>query len=204
MKKHIPAVLLLLPLLCGCIDKDLSYNDLELKGPIFQNMEVPIGNFKEISLADLLGADPSSVYPAPDGKYSVSLQTDLEGMDLYFGKNLKLTEAELHMNIINTIPLDMTLELEATYLDGTPVPEIRFEVVSSQTPHIAAGAVDDPTENPIVFKMIRPEGTFNDFIRLNLTGRTGERHQGERLSARQGIRLTDVYLRLPAGFIYEN
>ena len=53
MKSKLLLFILFLPIVVGCIDKNYDLDELEIKGTILTNLEIPVGNFKEVRLSDM-------------------------------------------------------------------------------------------------------------------------------------------------------
>lgn len=190
---------LLIP--AGCIDKDYNIDDLKIEGRLFTNLEVPVGNFEEMRLEEL-GVDPSIVLPDASGRIVIATQADITGLDFNFEDDLTFEEAELHTVLENTIPLDFSLAIVPIDAEGNPIPDISISLEADQDPAVKAGAVGSPSKNPLTIRLTCNGTLVMDGLRFVLDGRTGKGHEGERLSNEQGIRLTDVYLRIPKGFKY--
>ena len=193
------AGLLLIP--AGCIDKDYNLDGLKIEGHLFTNLEVPVGNFEEMLLEDL-GIDPSIALPDASGRIVIATQADITGLDFNFEEDLSFEEAELHTVLENTIPLDFSLAIVPIDAEGNPIPDISISLEADQDPAVKAGAVGSPSKNPLTIRLTCNGTLVMDGLRFVLDGRTGKGHEGERLSNEQGIRLTDVYLRIPKGFKY--
>ena len=191
-------ILLLLPIVVGCIDKNYDLDELEIKGTILTNLEIPVGNFKEVRLSDMdidLGTELMDEY----GRYHIDLSTDIHGLDFDYGDDLSFEEAELHMVILNTIPLDMDLSVYPIDAEGVPVRDVRITVEAGQKPAISAGSVGAPSTNNIVLRVTCEGSLHMEGIHVLFKGNTGAGHEWETLKGDQGFKMNNVYLKIPKG-----
>ena len=104
----------------ACVDPILDLSKVETRGVVFQNMEVPIGNFEEITLNDILKAPGASLISLQPGIYSLTGSVEVTGISLRLNNQLYFKEAELHTVIVNTLPLDMDFRVSALDEAGNP------------------------------------------------------------------------------------
>jgi len=199
MKFKLPIILAALMLFSGCVDKAYNIDDLKMEGRIFKDIEIPVGNFKEILLADM-DVDLSQEHQDIFGIYHISLSTDIHGLDFDFGNTLSFEEAELHTSIANTIPLDMAVTAFPIDAEGYLVSDVNISIESAKDPTISAGSIGSPSTNNVVLK-VTCNGTLKmEGIRFVMTGQTGKGHEWEDLQEEQGFKMNNVYLKIPKGF----
>ena len=191
-------VLAALMLVAGCIDKDYNLDNMKKEGHILKDLEIPIGNFKEIRLADM-DVDLTQEHYDIFGIYHISLSTDIHGLNLDFGEDISFEEAELHTTIINTIPLDMAVSVFPIDEEGYLVSGVNVSVESSQSPTITAGSIGTPSTNNVVLN-VTCSGTLKmEGIRFVMSGQTEKGHEWEDLQDEQGFKMNNVYLKIPKG-----
>ena len=188
-------------LCAGCVDPDFNLGNIEVEGVVFKNMEVPIGNFEEITLQTILDAQGASMIPLQPGVYSLSGSAKITGLNFKFDESLYFKEAELHTVILNTIPLDMNVSVDALDAEGNPCQDVKVSIEAEKTPMIASGKKGQPSSNPVVLRVECKDRYITlEAIRLNFSGKTGAGFEGETPSGDEGLTLTQVELKMPEGF----
>lgn len=208
----LPALLALLP--CACVDGTIHLDHVNKEVTILRNLEFPIGDFKELLLSEVIDGDISDLYRDADGRYSFDVSIDVD--DISFGvEDVSFDEMEFHATVINTIPLDFSLSSSAFEIDGRPVEGATLTFDSGGDVLLRSGTLAVPSRNEIVLRMTC-KGTvrYDEFdyteeidilrcenltIHLSCKGHTGDGFLDEPLDERQGIHVTDTYLRVPSG-----
>lgn len=199
--RHFLMTLLALGTLCsGCVDPDFNLDDIKISSVAFQDLEVPIGNFEEITLNTILKAPGAAVLPLVPGTYALSGSAEITGISLQFDDQVYFKEAELHTVVVNTLPLDMNFSVLALDAEGQPCQDVTVSVKADKNPMIASGLPTKPSENPMVF-MFKCQDRYMtlEALRLSFTGRTGAGFEDHAPEGNQGITLTKVSLKMPEG-----
>lgn len=192
---------IILAMCAGCVDPDFNMDNIKVEGVVFKNMEVPIGNFEELTLKTILEAQGASVVPLASGTYQLSGSAEITGISLKFSEQMYFKKAELHTVIINTLPLDMDFSVTAINAEGLPCEDATVSIESSQKPMLASGTKSKPSSNPVVLKIsCKDKYTTLDGLHLVFSGRTGAGFEGEAPAMDEGITLTQVVLKMPEGF----
>ena len=199
--RHFLMTLLALGTLCsGCVDPDFNLDDIKVSSVAFQDLEVPIGNFEEITLNTILKAPGAAVLPLVPGTYALSGSAEITGISLQFDDQVYFKEAELHTVVINTIPLDMSFSVTALNADGQPCTDVTVSVTADKTPFISSGLPSKPSENPLVISLKCQDRYMTlEALRLQFTGRTGAGFEDHAPEGDQGLTLTKVVLKMPEG-----
>ena len=192
---------MILTLCAGCVDPDFNLDGIKLEGVVFRNMEVPIGNFEELTLDTILKGQGASMIPLTPGVYSLSGSAILSGISLNFEEDLYFKEAELHTVILNTLPLDMNFSATALNAEGQVCEDVTVTIKADKTPMLASGKKGQPSSNPVVINLqCESRYTTLDGLRLDFSGKTGTGFEGEAPKGDEGITLTQVILKMPEGF----
>lgn len=195
------AVVILCP---GCVDPEYDLDNAHIEGPVLQGIEVPIGNFETVTLKTILGAEGAALLPSLPGCFTLTGSATLRGVDLQISSNLYFTEAELQTVILNTMPLDLTVTVIPVDWDGNVCQDVTVRVETPQTPMIAAGTAGKPSSNPMTIRLSSASRYMSLYgFRLVFSGRTGDGFEGQRPTEDEGIKLTEVVLKMPEGFILD-
>ena len=192
-------------ILCpGCVDPEYDLDKAHIEGPILQGIEVPIGNFEEVTLGTILGAEGAALLPSLPGYFTLTGAATLRGVDLQISSNLYFTVAELQTVILNTMPLDLNISVIPVDYDGNTCQDITVTVVTPGTPMVAAGTEGNPSSNPMTIRLSSTSRYMSLYgFRLVFSGRTGDGFEGQRPTEDEGITLTQVVLKMPEGFILD-
>ena len=202
MKRFLPAILALLALCSACVDPEFNLGSIKTEGTLFRNLEVPIGNFQEITLATIMKAPGAKLVELKPGSYSLHGWAEISGVNFNFDQDFYFKEAELHTVILNTIPLDMNFSVVALDAEREVCQDVKVTVQADATPMIASGTPAQPTENPVVLRLECKDRYMTlETLRLVFSGETGKGFEGEAPAMDQGLTLTKVSLRMPEGFI---
>ncbi len=199
--KRIPLLLILLiPLLGGCIDESYQLENLDTEVRVLKNLELPVGNTKEVSMEDLLSQDPSILKPGQDGRYSILVETSVDSLDLNLD-GLSFEEAELRMVVTQTSPLDFQIAVQVYDEEGRPLDGSQnpVRIQSDREPMIPAGSLASPSSAKIVARITLGEHPSISGFHVTLQGVTGPGHEGETLDKAQGFRIHDISLFIPSG-----
>lgn len=185
----------------GCVDPEFNLGNIKMDGIVFKNMEVPIGNFEELTLETILKAQGAAMIQFAPGTYSLSGSAEITGVSFNFSEQMYFKEAELHTVILNTLPLDLSFSVTALNAEGQVCPDVQVSVEADRTPMIASGKKGSPSSNPVVIRLVcTQQYTTLEGLHLNFTGRTGAGFEGEAPTTDEGITLTQVVLKMPEGF----
>ena len=192
---------MILAMCAGCVDPDFNMDNIKVEGVVFKNMEVPIGNFEELTLKTILEAQGAAMVPLAPGTYKLSGSAEITGISLKFSDQMYFKEAELHTVILNTLPLDMDFSVIAMNAEGQPCEDVTVSIESAQKPMLASGKKSNSSSNPVVLKIsCKDRYTTLDGLHLTFSGRTGAGFEGEAPAMDEGITLTQVVLKMPEGF----
>jgi len=192
---------MILALCAGCVDPAFNLDNIKVEGVVFKNMEVPIGNFEELTLETILKSQGSAVVPLAPGTYSLEGSAEITGISLQFDEQMYFKEAELHTVILNTLPLDMDFSVTAMDAQGNPCQDVKVSIEAAQKPMIASGRKGAPSSNPVAIKISCSQRyTTLEGLHLVFSGRTGAGFEGNAPAPDEGITLTQVVLKMPEGF----
>ena len=115
---------------------------------------------------------------------------------------LDLTEAgvksaSLILNVENSLPLNFNIVAQALATDGSSARGLALEVLGE----VASGTQNNPVTSPVEIRMNSlEEGIELNSLKLKLTATCpSAAHQGIPLNEAQGLKISDVALRLPDG-----
>ena len=200
LKQILFLVAAVLSLCSACIDPKFNFDDVKIEGRVFVDLEVPVGSFETITLETILKAPGASVTTLMPGKYRLSGQVEISGLGFQFGEGLYFKEAELHMVMLNTLPLDLTLSPVALDADGNPLPDVSVTIQADRTPMIASGNLESPSENPLVLRFTCSNRYMTmQGLRLSFSGQTGAGYENQAPQMDEGLTMTQVYLKMPEG-----
>lgn len=185
-------------LLTGCIDDQYRLNRLDNEGRLFKNLEIPVGNTRLITLEDLLGKDPGTIPLREDGTYLVQMTAGIEDVNLSLS-DLVFEDAELGFSVTSTIPLDISMNAEVLDTEGVPFATNPIQIESDQNIEIPAGSKASPSESRIRIRIHVGKDRQIGTIRFLMEGKTPPGAKSQQLTKDQGIRLSDIYLRIPSG-----
>lgn len=120
----------------------------------------------------------------------------IENLGLTFDE-VKVRSAELRMEIINTIPVDFSIEAECIDSDG----EEMSGTTLSMDNHISAGSQDSPVTTPVKISLSNRSGIL-DIDELKLTMKAlsaSSEYHGICLNKNQGFEIRNIVLSLPDG-----
>ena len=203
--RHTLWAFLAVAFLCpGCVDPEYDLDSAHIEGPVLQGIEVPIGNFETVTLKTILGAEGAALLESLPGSFTLTGAATLKGVDLQISSDLYFTEAELQTVILNTMPLDLSVTVIPVDWDGNVCQDVTVTVVTPGTPMIAAGTASKPSSNPMTLRLSSTSRYMSLYgFRLVFSGRTGEGFEGQRPTEEEGIKLTEVVLKMPEGFILD-
>lgn len=193
----VAAVLALCP---ACIDPKFNFEDVKVEGRVFVDLEVPVGSFETITLETILKAPGATIITPMPGIYRLTGWVEISGLSFQFRDDFYFKEAELHMVMLNTLPMDLTLSAVALDGEGNPLSDVSVAIQSERTPMIASGTPTNASENPMVFRLtcssryMKMEG-----LRLTFSGQTGAGFENQAPRMDEGITMTQVYLKMPEG-----
>ena len=185
-------------MLSGCIDDQYRLDRLDNHCRVFKNLEVPVGNTRELTLEDLLGKDPATIPPREDGTYLVQMTTGIEDVDVSLS-NLSFEEAQLSFTAKSTIPLDISVQVSVTDTNGEPFSTSPVRIESDSNPDIPAGSISSPSVSRIRVSLAVGKDRQIGSIQIMMEGKTPAGKKTEALNKGQGIRLEDIYLSIPSG-----
>lgn len=201
--KFFVLLLTFLGVVTSCVDRDYDIDNIQENGSstVLKGLEIPIGNFQEVTLKDLKGFDGYSLIPLPNTDFRMHAAFQVEGMGEVFSGLFNIPEAELHMVIRNTLPFDFDITATPMYDREYPVEGAEIRVISGGSPHVAAGTIAKPSLNELTFKIdFTGYSSINfDVLRIELDGQTGKNIGSIVLNDNQGIKLNDVYVKCPNG-----
>jgi hypothetical protein len=125
-------------------------------------------------------------------RYDVDIQ-DL-GLDL---TESGIKSASLILNAENSLPLDFSIAAKALDKEGNPAEKLNLEVIGD----VMSGTQHSPSTSPIEIRLNSLDnGIELNSLKLTLTATCpSEAHQGIPLNEAQGLKISDVALRLPDG-----
>jgi hypothetical protein len=154
----------------------------------------------------------------PGAKYNCSLAYDLFaplafGEDFNFSYDLDINDlgldltefniksACLVLDVINTIPLNLSLSAKALDKEGKQVEDMELEVLGD----IASGVQSNPTTTHVEINLTTKDfGVTLDALSLPLTASGPDAaHLGTTLNEEQGLKIEGISLRLPDGVIVD-
>ena len=199
--RHILLLVAVIPAFCAaCIDPKFNIDDVKIEGRVFVDLEVPVGSFETITLETILKAPGAAVTPLMPGIYRLKGWVEISGLGFQFGNDLYFKEAELHMVMQNTLPLDLTLSPVALDAEGNPLPDVSVVIQADQSPMIASGSPEKPSENPLVIRFTCSNRYMTmEGLRLTFSGETGAGFENQAPHMDEGITMTQVYLKMPEG-----
>ena len=186
----------------SCVDRDYDMDNLQDESlTVLKGLEIPIGNFEEITLKDLQLSDEFSLIPLSDLSFRLHSTVTLEDMNELFTGFFNMSEAEIHMVVRNTLPFDFNITAIPMYDREYPVEGAEIEIISNGKPHVPAGTLTKPSSSELTFKLDFKEfGELNfDVLRLVIDGQTGKNIDSPVLNDRQGFKLEDVFTKCPKG-----
>lgn len=186
----------------SCVDRDYDMDNLQDESlTVLNGLEIPIGDFEEITLKDLQLSDEFSLIPLSDLSFRLHSTVTLEDMNELFTGFFNMSEAEIHMVVRNTLPFDFNITAIPMYDREYPVEGAEIEIISNGKPHVPAGTLTKPSSSELTFKLDFKEfGELNfDVLRLVIDGQTGKNIDSPVLNDRQGFKLEDVYIKCPKG-----
>lgn len=125
-------------------------------------------------------------------RYDVAIQ-DL-GLDL---TESGIKSASLILNAENSLPLDFSIAAKALDKEGNPAEKLNLEVIGD----VMSGTQHSPSTSPIEIRLNSLDnGIELNSLKLTLTATCpSEAHLGIPLNEAQGLKISDVALRLPDG-----
>lgn len=203
--KYIKYFLLLLALtfvVQSCVDRDYDIDNLQdSEWTVLRGLEIPVGNFQEITLKDLQLSEEYALIPLSDISFRLHSTATFEDMGELFSGFFDIYEAEIHMVVRNTLPFDFNITAIPMYDRISPIEGASIEVISAGTPHISAGTLAKPSSNELIFKLDFHEfGQIHfDVLQLVIDGQTGKNIDSPVLNDRQGFKLDNIYIKCPEG-----
>ena len=126
---------------------------------------------------------------------NLEFSTDIDNLDLDLtGYNIR--EAKLNLELINTIPLGLTLEAEALDITKNPIETISIDVDGDVLP----GSVEKPSSQKRILTLHSDDGNISlSGIRLYAVAKSEAGKTDSKLNAKQGLELKSLSLCLPEG-----
>lgn len=133
---------------------------------------------------------------------NIEYHTDFDGWNETFnpkdGKDsfdMEVKNADVSFDFVNTIPLNLILSAQAIDVAGNVIPGITVSLDGT----VPAGSLEKPATKALTLNMKAPAEAMRrlDGIRLNMRAASGSgEYQGVCLNKNQGVRLTDMKLKL--------
>ncbi len=200
-KPTLISVVLAAALFPGCVDHNYDLDKMGTDARILQNLEFPVGSFKEFQLTDLLDIEGASLTKTGQDVYRLHAYSLIQGLDFELVDGWTFREAELHMTILNSLPMDIDLSVAIYDEFGNTLDGLYARFADGQKGVLQSGVYGSPSANEIVLNLTCEAGYGNyiPLLEFTLDGMTDEAHAGRAPESREGIKLTNVYLKIPEG-----
>ena len=109
---------------------------------------------------------------------------------------VEVAEAQLKLNLVNALPLNLDLSAQAIDAQGNVLEHINVELVGE----IKGGTVQSPAVNPIALKLTNNGELKLAGVRVSITASASDAKAA--LNKHQFIQLTDISVSLPQGIKY--
>lgn len=158
---------------------------------IADNVLIKAGSSYNVS-TEYVVASPLSF----DQDLSLEFNQEINGIGLAFD-DVEVHTAEIKMNVINSIPLE--LSIDAVCVDS--MGNVLTDTVLYMDSHVPAGSQDTPSETPVRIIMENRAGALNvDGLVLTIKAVSSDSsYHGVCLNKEQGLAIRDIILSLPDG-----
>lgn len=195
----------------GCVDKDYDLGqDIDTSVNFGRMVEVPVGSFEHIPIADLV-AERFRDYLIPcEGGYYVEESLPKQG--LHFGSvnigglndvrtgDYRVPGVAFKMNVKSTIPGTFRIEAEAIDAEGNPAENATVKTSGV----LAAGTLESPVTTPLSIEIDLKDGIISfDGFRIGLYVESLPEEKTF-ISSTQGVQVLESYLVFPEGVTYLN
>ena len=128
-------------------------------------------------------------------EFRLGLTQDITELGLEI-TDVEVAEAQVKLNLVNALPLDLALAAQAIDAEGNVLEHISVELIGE----IKGGTVQSPAVNPIAFKLTNKGELKLDGLRVSITASAADAKAA--LNKHQFIQLTDISVSLPKGIKY--
>ena len=165
-------------------------SDIEYSFSVDYGIDVPLAFGEKLRIE----------YPYDITGLNSSLNSSESGMDL----DIKVNDAQIRMNFVNTLPLGMSvtavpIDTEGNTLTGNL--DVKLSAADGSDALVAAGTLENPSVTPVVINL-RADGEAMkklDGFRLEIIGSSSAETAGIPLNANQYIQITDMSLSVDCG-----